>query len=304
MKINELKKIIPNSENWIYKEDITFGWSGEQKYKIVTNNNKTLLLRLLSFEQYEKQKNGIAFLEKCCKKNQFVPSVLNKGFTLDNSGYFLLLNYIDGNNGMSEIEKQEPDKQYQLGTKMGKIIKTLHSISTPQKDEMYIKTFSDKLNNLYKFFLCNKANLGFLHNTDKYISQLLEIIPKRPVIMLHNDFHLGNMIINSDNISLIDFNRSSVGDNIKEFDCIAWSAIHSELFATGLLDSYIANNNKEKFFQILRLYIAYWELQMLVFIEHEDEEEKQVVLNLIKYTESWFDKDEYIPNWYLKNTKK
>ena len=121
--------------------------------------------------------------------------------------------------------------------------------------------------------------------------------------MLHNDFHLGNMIINKEEISLIDFNRATLGDSIKEFDCIAWSATHSELFATGLLDSYLENKNSNEFFEILRNYISLWELQMLTFIENEDDEEKNVVINLIKYTESWFQENNTIPNWYIKNTK-
>ena len=43
---------------------------------------------------------------------------------------------------------------------------------------------------------------------------------------------------------------------------------------------------------------------MLSFIETEDDDEKKTVIDLIKYTESWFDKNEYIPNWYLKYSKK
>lgn len=55
MNINQLKNLIPNSENWTGAKEITFGWSGERKFRITTNNNEKLLLRILSFEQKERQ---------------------------------------------------------------------------------------------------------------------------------------------------------------------------------------------------------------------------------------------------------
>ena len=304
MTLEELKKIIPNSKNWIDAEEITFGWSGEQKYKVKTTLGEELLLRILSFEQFEKQKDGIEFLSNSSKVLNTVPKIFAQGTTLDNTSYYLLLNYIKGNNGMNQIEKLNKTQQYNIGIKMGKIIKELHAITPQQINKQYNKEFLEKIDKYYAFFTENKAKFAFLHNTEENLINLKNIVKTRPVVMIHNDFHLGNMIINKNEISLIDFNRATLGDNIKEFDCIAWSATHSEEFATGLLDAYLENENKEEFFNILRKYISLWELQMLSFIETEDDEERNIVLNLIKYTESWFDKNNIIPNWYLKNTKK
>ena len=304
MTLEKLKKIIPNSKDWISSEEITFGWSGEQKYKIQTNNGETLLLRILSKEQFENQKKGIEFLGKCGEKSSHVPQILEIGTTLDNSYCFLLLSYIIGDNGMSEIEKYSKDEQYVLGLKMGEIIKSLHSLSSPKRNTEYSKIFKEKIIKYLHFFAQNKGDFPFLHNTEKNLLKLQKIIKKRPIIMIHNDFHLGNMIINNNDIFLIDFNRATFGDNIKEFDCIAWSATHSENFVAGLLDAYLESENKQEFFEILRCYISLWELQMLSFIETEDDDEKKTVIDLIKYTESWFDKNEYIPNWYLKYSKK
>lgn len=301
MKLNELKEIIPDSQDWCKSEQISFGWSGEQKYKITNTKSKTMLLRLLTKEQYEMQRNGIEFLYLSGKVCEFVPKILDKGYTTNSSFYFLLLEYIEGEDGMKVINNYSLQKQYELGVQMGKIIRKLHDLSKPSINKEENKKFKEKVAKFNDYFLANKSKFSFLKDVEKVIKEFQQVIDVRPMIMLHNDFHLGNMVINKDKIYLIDFNRASMGDSIKEFDALAWSAKYSIPFAKGLLDEYLKGEDKNEFFKILRGYIAIWQVQMLYFIQDQDDEEKQTVLDLIKFVESWYDKSEYIPNWYIES---
>ena len=304
MDITTLKKLIPNSDKWTEAKEITFGWSGERKFKVTTSDNEKLLLRILSFEQKQKQEKGILFLEKCNKHISNTSILLDKGNTLDDKNYYLLLTWIDGEDGMKAIEKLPQEEQYRLGTVMGKTIKNLHSITKPTIDSepsTYIAT------NIIEYIAgCREYLKDYapLHSLTTRIEKDIEKIKSRPVVMIHNDFHLGNMVINSPDISLIDFNRARLGDNIKEFDCIAWSATHSIPFAVGLLDEYLKGEDIEEFFEYHRLYVTIWQVQMLFFIKEETEEEKKVVTDLINFTNTWYDSDsDNIPNWYRANNK-
>lgn len=304
MNISKIKQLIPNSKKWTDAKEITFGWSGERKFKITTSDGEKLLLRILSFEQKEKQEKGILFLEKCNKSIHNSSILLDKGNTTDNKNYYLLLNWIEGEDGMKAIEVLPEETQYKLGIVMGKTIKDLHNLTTPIIDDApstYIAT------NIIEYIEgCREYLTDYtpLKSLTERIERDINIIKTRPVVMIHNDFHLGNMVIDKDNISLIDFNRARLGDNIKEFDCIAWSATHSIPFAVGLLDEYLKDDDIEEFFKLHRLYVTIWQVQMLFFIKEETEEEKRVVMDLINFTNTWYDSEEdNIPNWYRKNNK-
>lgn len=298
MNLEELKGLIPNSGNWIKFSEITFGWSGEQKYRICTLEQGELLLRLLTQEQFDSQEDGIEFLRKLNSVTPFVPKVLDSGETRDGTWKYILLEYIAGEDGMTAIHNYSPEEQYKLGYSMGKIIDKIHKFSTPKLIPQKTQELKNKSTKYLEYYLENKDKYPFLNGVTEKVSELFKQIDDRPLVMLHNDFHLGNMVINKDKIYLIDFNRATLGDSVREFDCIAWSATHSTHFACGLLDAYLSDKDKEEFFALLRGYISLWQIQMLYFIKDETEEENRVVLDLIKFSATWFDGTSNIPNWY------
>lgn len=301
MNLTELKSIIPNSESWTQSTLIEYGWSGEEKY-IILSNNKKFLLRLLSPKQYYQQAEGIQLLKTCAKILPNIPRLINHGETL-NHNYYLLLTYIDGNNGMEEICKYSNDKQYSMGIRMGETIKKLHDSCTLKMNEEYKNILITKIYNSLNFYKLNKKKLLPLEDVEYQITNLKEIINERPLTVLHNDFHLGNMIINNGQISLIDFNRATLGDPFKEFDGIAWSVKYSAPFATGILDEYLKNKNIDEFFKIFRQYLALWQIQMMQFVEDQNDDEKREVLDLIQFTNGWFNVHSFIPNWFLTHSK-
>lgn len=303
MTLNEIKRLIPESQDWVSADRITFGWSGEQKYQIKQKNGNDLLLRILTPEQYQSQENAINFLLECNQISKHIPKLYSYGETKSTEYYYLLLDYIKGQNGMSVIRNYTNDQQYNLGIIMGKEIKKLHKRyeAKPIPDET--KNFIEKTQKCLDYFVSHKNEFNFMNNTDIEIQQFLTKINNRPLVMTHNDFHLGNMIIDNNNIFLIDFNRSCYQDRFREFDSIGWSAKYSLEFATGILDAYLENENKDEFFAFFKGYISIWQIQMLYFIQDEDEEEKKEVLDLVKFVNTWFTEDPHIPNWYREKSR-
>lgn len=303
MELDELKKFIPESQNWTASIEITYGWSGEQKYQIKRSDGGDALLRILTPEQYEVQQDGIKFLLECDEISSLVPKLYAHGKTNFGEKYYLLLEFIYGENGMIAIGNYSDAKQYDLGVIMGKEIKKLHSQTEEKLCPKETQKFKEKTQRFLDYFISHKDKFKFLKNADEVIEDFLSIVDNRPMVMLHNDFHLGNMIIDEDRIFLIDFNRACIQDRFKEFDAIAWSAKCSTNFSAGLLDAYLEGEDKDEFFRILKGYISIWQIQMLFFIQDEDDDEKREVLDLIKFVSSWFEKDSNIPNWYIENSR-
>ena len=241
-------------------------------------------------------------MKKCAKILPNIPRLVNYGKTKDNN-YYLLLTYIDGNNGMEEIDKFNYDEQYDMGVCMGKTIKVLHSLHSKKMNRKYKNKITARIDKGLDFYELHKEKLLFLGDINLSIEKLKETINERPLTILHNDFHLGNMVINNSEISLIDFNRATLGDPFKEFDGIAWSAKYSVHFATGILDEYLKGENIDEFFKIFRQYLALWQIQMMQFIEDQNEDEKREVIDLIKFSIDWFGPNINVPNWFLKHSK-
>lgn len=298
MTIEQMKKLIPNSENFVSCTKLNLGWSDEDKYVVGLQNGTTVLLRVLKIEGFYSQKKSIDILNQFSTISDLVPRVLDYGETTNGENGYILLSYIEGENAMKVISNYDIIKQYNFGLKMGEVIKLFHKQSKPEVDFEGTVNFNKKVKGFLDYYCENKSNFNFLKDKEAYIRKFLEQIKNRPFIMLHNDFHLGNMIINDNKISLIDFNRASVGDNIKEFDGIAWSVKNSEYFAQGLIDAYLEDENEQEFFELLKGYINIWQIQMLFFIRDQDDEEKEIVINLLKSVEEWYDKDGVIPSWY------
>ena len=223
MELEELKKLIPNGDSWTHSLEITYGWSGEQKYQIKRTDGGDMLLRILTPEQYAPQQDGIKFLLECDEISSLVPKLYAYGKTNDGENYYLLLEFIYGENGMRVISNYSDQEQYDLGVIMGKEIKKIHLQTEEKLYPAESKKFKEKTQKFIDYYLSHKAEFKFLGNIDDLISSFMQTVEKRPMVMLHNDFHLGNMIIDEDRIYLIDFNRACLQDRFKEFDAIAWS---------------------------------------------------------------------------------
>jgi aminoglycoside phosphotransferase (APT) family kinase protein len=232
-----------------------------------------------------------------------IPAVIDQGYTMDKTHYYLLLDYINGDNGMLCISKYSSEEQYRLGYQMGETISEIHGLSESKIYPDKSNAYRYKINKYIEYYESHKFQFAFLNGIEEVLEEFVLQISTRPMIMLHNDFHLGNMVINGDKVSLIDFNRACLGDNIREFDCVAWTVTHSIPFAVGIFDAYLRDKDINSFFKFWRGYLAIWQIQMLYFIDGQDDEEKKIVLDLIQLSNSWFDKSATIPNWYLDNSK-
>ena len=91
----------------------------------------------------------------------------------------------------------------------------------------------------------------------KYITKNRYLLRGRPQTYQHGDYHIGNMMIDSDGtLTIIDFEKSDVGDPWEEFNRIVWSAQAAPSFASGMVDGYFDGQVPMDFWRLLALYIC------------------------------------------------
>jgi aminoglycoside phosphotransferase (APT) family kinase protein len=86
----------------------------------------------------------------------------------------------------------------------------------------------------------------------------MQLIYNRPNFLQHDDFHVGNIIMNNKRYAgVIDFNRYDWGDPIHEFYKLAWFSTEVSIsFSVGQIRGYYDNRVPKYFWRLYSLYVA------------------------------------------------
>jgi aminoglycoside phosphotransferase (APT) family kinase protein len=221
-------------------------------------------------------------------------------FGVCDSGVYMLLKWIEGEDLETAILKKDTVEQYELGIQSGKILKKIHSINIHSNMDSWENRFNKKIDLKIKAYLeCPlKYEDGALFI--EHINRNRHLLNGVESTLQHGDYHVGNMILtNSDDVAIIDFNRYDFGDPYEEFNRIIWDIKVSKAFAAGKIDGYFNGNIPEKFFQLLALYISVNTISSLPWaIPFGDEQ-----INIMKEQaeKALIDYDYFniiIPKWY------
>ena len=126
------------------------------------------------------------------------------------------------------------------------------------------------------------------------------MLKNRPQTYQHGDYHVGNMMIDSNGqLQIIDFNRDDYGDPWEEFNRIVWCAQASPQFASGMVDGYFDGQVPMLFWQLLAFYIASNTLSSLPWAIPFGEGEIQVMRRQAAEVLEWYDgMRNVVPTWY------
>jgi aminoglycoside phosphotransferase (APT) family kinase protein len=121
----------------------------------------------------------------------------------------------------------------------------------------------------------------------------------RPQTLCHGDFHLGNMLLHENKLSVIDFDKLSYADPYDEFKPFCWNVEASPYFETGLINGYFNNNIPSDFFPILALYAAESLISHLPWATKFGDEEIKTALKVYNDVLSYYDNfTRVMPSWY------
>jgi aminoglycoside phosphotransferase (APT) family kinase protein len=282
---------------------ITKGWSDDKKYYIETSTGKRLLLRVMSFCEYDRKRAEFAVMQQLAALG--VPMSQPVGFGTCNKGtsVYMLLTWCDGEDAEVILPLMTKTEQYVLGIRSGEILRTIHSVPAPGDQEEWSSRFGRKIDiKIRKYRDCGIRFDGDDHLID-YIGGNRHLLIDRPQCYQHGDYHVGNMVISPERtLSIIDFNRADFGDPWEEFNRIVFSASVSQHFATGQLNGYFGGRPPVEFFRLLAFYIASNTLSSIYWAIPFGQSEINTMLQQSQDVLMWFaSMNNPVPTWYLKD---
>ncbi|WP_096185761.1 aminoglycoside phosphotransferase family protein [Evansella halocellulosilytica] len=260
--IETLTKQIPLLSNCRDVIQLKKGFSSDEKYLIHMNDDSNkLLLRLFSIGEFESKKTEYSILERMQDYNVTCSQPISIG-QVGNRGY-MITSYIEGKDAEEEISKYSDQDQFDIGIEAGKELKKMHQYAAPNHIPSWYLRKVDKHKKYIDAYLACDVKVKNDQKIMSFIEENIHLMKQRPNLFQHDDFHLGNIIVNNKKFSgVIDFNRYDWGDPIHEFLKIGiFSREVSIPFSIGQIRGYFNNTDPDEYFW--RLYSLY--LAMCVF---------------------------------------
>lgn len=291
---------IKDSLNWKKIENISKGWSSDNKYLITTKDNEKLLLRVSDIELYDNKKQEFEIIKKFATTGIEMNQPLDFGVCNKGKNVYILLTWIEGYDLEEALKNISSDEQYELGIKAGKILKKIHSMDVEEKDVLTITKKEKLLTKLDKYI---NSNLKIENDTEliEFVKNNIDIIDSIKFTYCHGDFHPGNLIyMPNKEIGVIDFNRWEITNPYEEFYKLTAFGVESSIpYSVGQINSYFDNNVPMEFWKILKVYTIWSALYSLVWASKFGEEDlgkmkKRSNRMLDEYKRLELD----IPKWY------
>ena len=280
---------------------ITKGWSFDEKYMIVKEDDSKYLLRIAAIDSYETKKLEFKYLSKLKDSGLNISLPLEMGICNEGRSTYTIYTWIEGEDANLLIPKLPPNEQYNLGLEAGKILKTIQSVPIDEVLEPWDKRYTKKI--LKKIDDYNKCGLKLPHGhiPIQYLHDNMNLLKDRPNSFLHGDFHIGNMVFDGEKIGIIDFNRFDFGDPYEDFNRMFFSADLSSHFSTGIINGYFNSDIPDDFFPLLALYTALNEISSLPWSKQFGQEEIDNSYRISSKILSWY--NNYLnvtPAWYME----
>ena len=285
--------------DFIKREPIDKGWSGDQKFCVTDAAGERYLLRISPAERRERVERTFSWMRKAAELGISMCQPVECGVCEE--GVYVLQSWVDGKDAEEMMPRFSAGQQYAYGLDAGRALRKIHSLSA-EGDHCWEEYFNSKIDRKLKGYEDCPLKYPKGQVLIDYIQRNRHLLDGRPVTYQHGDFHIGNMMIDSSGrLVIIDFDRDDFGDPWEEFNRIVWSAQCAPEFACGIVDGYFAGDVPWEFWRLLALYIATNTLSSLPWSVPFGEKEITVMRHQCDEVLGWYDDmREIVPAWYHK----
>lgn len=283
----------------VSRTPIRKGWSGDQKYCVVTSHGSKYLLRISSIDRLEHKRREYDKMREVAQLG--IPMCLPVEFGICDDGVYCIQSWIDGEDAEEKIMTMDHEEQYRYGLDAGRILAKIHTIPAPSDVPDWERRFNAKIDR--KIAMYESCPLKYDRGGDillDYLTRNRHLLHNRPQTWQHGDYHIGNMMIDrTGKLIIIDFEKHDIGDPWEEFNRIVWSAQTAPAFASGMVDGYFKGNVPMEFWKLLALYISSNTLGSLPWSIPFGESEIQVMQKQAAQVLRWYDvMKNVVPAWY------
>lgn len=292
-----IKKILEKF-NIITYEPLLKGWSRDKKYILTSSDYKKYILRITDSSFHKERLRQYNILKDISKYDLHTTKAVDFGI-LDGGSVYMLMTYLEGEEGIKYVNDIDDDTAYKLGLEAGEILRMLHNIPVDSSNYDWWRKYQEKLpNKIYNIRNCGRK-VKMQEKIIKYYEDNLYLMKDRPLLFSHGDYHLGNMIINNGEVGIIDFEKSTIADPYDDLKPFRWNVLANEYFETGLINAYFEFNIPDDFFPILKFYAAESMISQLPWALNYGEEEIKTAYMLVDKQLEWYDNLKLdIPTWY------
>lgn len=282
-----------------YRTSLDKGWSRDRKYCAVTADGEKYLLRISSLDRLERKQREYEKMNEVAQLG--IPMCLPLEFGICQEGIYSIQSWIDGVDAEEAILAMNADTQYCYGLDAGRILANIHTIPAPADAPGWESRFNAKIDR--KIAMYESCALKYESGSEAFLTYIAEnrhLLSGRPQSYQHGDYHIGNMMIDRDDIlTIIDFDRDDFGDPWEEFNRIVWCAQAAPAFASGMVDGYFGGDVPLDFWRLLALYICSNTLSSLPWAIPFGEEEILVMRKQAAQVLTWYDgMKNVVPTWY------
>ena len=285
--------------NIVQKIPIHKGWSGDKKFCAVTAEGDKYLLRISPIELLERKKRQFDRIKDAAALN--IPMCMPMEFGTCEEGVYSIQSWVEGLDAEEYIPTLPKETQYAYGLDSGRILAKLHTLPAPLDAPDWETRFNAKIDRKIR----NYESCPLKYETDeaflRYIRENRHLLSGRPQSYQHGDYHIGNMMIIGEALTVIDFDRDDHGDPWEEFNRIVWCAQAAPAFARGMVDGYFGGSVPMEFWRLLALYISSNTLSSLPWAIPFGEKEIQVMRYQAAEILHWYDNmNDPVPTWYTQ----
>lgn len=283
---------------------ITAGLSGDEKYYLETVDGRKMLLRVSDLSEHDRKKELFDRMKQAADRGVPMCAPLEFGFCDNGNSVCQLLTWCEGENLETMLPLLPETQQYVLGLQAGEILRKIHSIPAPDDlDDWSVRYFGQNEARIKAFSACG-VHIEGSDAIVRFVDDNKTLLDNRPQCFHHGDYHVGNFLLKSGELSVIDWeplDYDNFADPWEEFNRIGNSDEMSH-FATGLIHGYFSSTPPAVFWRLLKFYLSAEALMLVSWAFHRQPDQLDYAIRHVQDVLSWYDQMRSdVPAWYLSD---
>ena len=302
MKHEKLKQLSPLLKQAISFRPMTSGFSGDRTFLVTTPSEK-LVLKLSDIQKYSSLKKKASIQQKLKNRGVICSEVMEVGVSAEQNCTFRIFPFIEGEIARASIHLLTEEEQYEIGRRAGRDLSIMHTFDAP----FYAAPWDKKVLAKHERYVHAYQSSGVTFSHDQFVLDFIQshadAVKGRPNQFQHDDFHLGNIIIQRHQYAgAIDFDQSDWGDPIHDFYKLSLFSRESSIpFSAGQLDAYLSTTQVTRNFWLLfSIYTAMSCFSSIVWTLSYDPGHVKDMVNRVERILSDHNRfTQLIPVWYV-----